>query len=350
MKQAPEFRGNSHRKLDAVYAWASHYSEAALEPELPIIDAHHHLWVSEQRGRYLVGDLAEDAASGHNIVATVFIETGIMSRADGPEAMRPVSEVEFAAGVATASAAGSNGKPHYCAGIVGRADLMLGGAVQPVLEAMMEAAGGRFRGVRHSVVWDSGNAAAFYHRKAPRYQLLDPVFRRGYSRLQPLGLSFDAWQFYPQLPDLADLLRAYPETRVILNHVGGPLGIPPHDANPEESFAVWRNNIRMVAQFPNLSCKIGGLGMIHCGWDFYLRDVPPSSDELAAAWRPYVETCIEAFGTARCMMESNFPIDKQSCGYGVLWNTLKRITQDYSPQEKLALYRDTAARVYRIPI
>jgi predicted TIM-barrel fold metal-dependent hydrolase len=180
--------------------------------------------------------------------------------------------------------------------------------------------------------------------------LLDRTFREGLARLQPLGLSFDAWLFYPQLPDLADLLREFPETVVILDHAGGLLGIPPHDGNRDEVFAVWHRHIRKLAQFPNLSVKIGGLGMLYCGWDFHLRDVPPSSQELAAAWRPYVEACIEAFGPDRCMMESNFPVDKQSCGYGVLWNAFKRITQSCSAAEKAALYRDTAARVYRVAV
>jgi predicted TIM-barrel fold metal-dependent hydrolase len=179
--------------------------------------------------------------------------------------------------------------------------------------------------------------------------LLDPVFRKGFTHLQPLGLSFEAWLFHPQLADVADLLRAFPDTTVILNHVGGLLGIPPHDGNRDEVFKIWHAQIRELAKFPNLNVKLGGLGMLYCGWDFHLRDVPPSSEELAAAWRPYIEACIDAFGPKRCMMESNFPVDKQSCGYGVLWNALKRITQGASAADKAALYHDTAARVYRLP-
>jgi predicted TIM-barrel fold metal-dependent hydrolase len=177
---------------------------------------------------------------------------------------------------------------------------------------------------------------------------MDPAFRRGFAHLQPLGLSFDSWQFYPQLPDLVDLLRAFPETNVVLNHAGGMLGIPPHAGRRDEVFRIWRANMRELAQFPNLSVKAGGLGMLYCGWDFHLRDIPPGSEELAAAWRPYIETCLEVFGPERCMMESNFPVDKQSCGYGVLWNALKRITMNYPAAEKKLLYQDTAARVYRL--
>ena len=322
---------------------------AALEPDLPIVDPHHHVW-DDERGRYLIHELVEDTSSGHNIIATVFIEAGSMYRAGGPAAMQPVGEVEFVNGIAAMSASGRYGKTRLCAGIIGHADLALGDRVQPVLEALIAAGNGRLRGIRHGVTWDTGNAAKFGRRHVPQHQVLDPTFRQAFTRLQPLGLSFESWQFHPQLPDLVDLLRAFPNTNVILNHVGGLLGIPPHDGNRDEVFAIWRGHIRELVQFPNLSVKVGGLGMLYCGWNFHLGDVPPSSEELAAAWRPYVETCIEAFGPSRCMMESNFPVDKQSCGYTVLWNALKRITQGCSAAEKAALYRETAARVYRLEV
>lgn len=349
MVQPYEFRGNAYRKLAELNTWTKQRNETVLEPDLPIIDPHHHMW-DDERGRYLVHELAEDAGTGHNIVATVFVEAGSMYRTDGPAAMQPVGEVEFANGVAAMSASGRYGKSRLCAGIVGYADLTLGDRVQPVLEALIAAGNGRLRGIRHGVTWDTGNAAKFGSRHVPQHQVRDPTFRRGFARLQPLGLSFDSWQFHPQLPDLVDLLRAFPDANVILNHVGGLLGIPPHDGKRDEVFAIWQRHIRELAQFPNLSVKVGGLGMLYCGWDFHLRDVPPSSEELAAAWRPYVEACIEAFGPGRCMMESNFPADKQSCGYGVLWNALKRITQGYSAAEKAALYHDTAKRVYRLAV
>jgi len=350
MAQPHEFRGNAYRKLPELNTWTKLRREAALEPDLPIIDPHHHLWDDEHRGRYLIHELLEDLDSGHDIIATVYVESGSMYRADGPTAMQPVGEVEFANGIAAMSASGRYGASRLCAGIVGHADLTLGDQVQPLLEALIAAGNGRFRGIRHGATWDTGNAAKFGRRQVPRHEVLDPTFRQGFARLQPLGLSFDAWLFHPQMPDVVDLLRAFPDANVILNHAGGLLGIPPHDGKRDEVFAIWRGYIRELAQFPNLSVKVGGLGMLYCGWDFHLRDVPPSSEELAAAWRPYVEACIEAFGARRCMMESNFPVDKQSCGYGVLWNALKRITQGYSAAEKAALYRDTAARVYRLGV
>lgn len=343
------FRGNAYRELPELDAWTRLRHEAALEPELPIVDPHHHVW-DRPGSRYLLDELVADVATGHNIVKTVFIECGTMYRAEGPVALQPVGEVEFANGIAAMSASGQYGSARLCAGIVGHADLMLGAAVQPVLEALIAAGNGRLRGIRHGVTWDTGNAARFGRRQVPPHQVLDPVFRQGFACLQPLGLSFESWQFHPQLPDLVDLLRAFPETNVILNHAGGLLGIPPHDGKREEVFALWRGYMRELAQFPNLTVKVGGLGMLYCGWNFHLRDMPPGSEELAATWRPYVETCIELFGTQRCMMESNFPVDKQSCGYGVLWNALKRITQGCSAAEKAALYRDTAARVYRLDV
>lgn len=345
-----EFRGNAYRNLADLNEWVKRRPETALEPELPILDPHHHVW-DQRDGRYLIDQLAEDVnGSGHNVVATVFIECGAVYRAAGPEAMKPVGEVEFANGIAAMSASGRYGKARLCAGLVGHADLTLGDKVQPVLEALIAAGNGRLRGIRHGVTWDTGNAARFGRRQVPQHQVLDPVFRQAFARLEPLGLSFESWQFHPQLPDTVDLLRTFPKTNVILNHAGGLLGIAPHDGKRDEVFAIWRRHMQELAQFPNLTVKVGGLGMLYCGWDFHLRDVPPSSEELAAAWRPYVETCIELFGVGRCMMESNFPVDKQSCGYGALWNALKRITQNCSAAEKAALYRDTAARVYRLSV
>ena len=350
MQKPYEFRGNAYRHREEVHAWARQREEPPLEPELPIVDPHHHAWDDDNRGRYLIHELAADVVgTGHNVVATVFIECGTMYRADGPVEMRPVGEVEFANGIAAMSASGGYGKTRLCAGIVGHADMMLGDRAKPVLEALIAAGNGRLKGIRHGLTWDTGDAARYGRREVPRHQMLDPTFRKGFALLEPLGLSFEAWLFHPQLDDVADLLRVFPNTNVILDHAGGLLGLPPHE-NREESFKVWRSAIRNLAQFPNLTIKVGGLGMLYCDWNFHLHDVPPSSEEVANVWRPYVEECIAAFGPGRCLMESNFPVDKQSCGYGVLWNALKRITRNYSAAEKAAMYRDTAARIYRLEV
>jgi len=348
MAQPYVFRGNAYRKLADANAWTKQRVEPALEPDLPILDPHHHVW-DDERGRYLIHELAEDVVgSGHNVVSTVFIEAGSMYRAGGPADMKPVGEVEFVNGIAAMSASGRYGKTRLIDGIVGHADLMLGDQAKPVLEALITAGNGRFRGIRHGLVWDTGNGAKYGRRQVPRHQALDPAFRKGFACLQSLGLTFEAWLFHPQLNDLADLLRAFPDANVVMNHVGGLLGIAPHDGNRDEVFKAWHAHIRNLAKLPNLRVKIGGLGMLYCNWDFHLRDIPPSSEELAAAWRPYVEACIEAFGPDRCMMESNFPVDKQTCGYGVLWNALKRITKNCSAAEKAAMYYGTAARFYRL--
>ncbi len=343
-----EFEGNTSRKPEDLCAWLAGYSEPVLEPDLPIVDSHIHVW-DDERGRYLIHELGDDVNTGHNIVASVYVEIGSRSmyRAEGPQAEQPIGEVEFANGVAAMSASGRYGKARHCAAIVGYADLMLGEQVGPVLDRLIEAGNGRLRGVRPSIKWDVANAKVAPNQV--RHKLLDAKFRRGFACLEPAGLSFDAWLFYPQIPELKDLLHSFSQTSVILNHCGGLWGVPPHHGNRDEVFKVWRSNIRDLAQFPNLSVKVGGLGMPRCGFDFHLRDVPPSSAELAAAWRPYVESCIEIFGVERCMLESNFPPDKQSCSYVVLWNAFKRITQDLSAAEKKSLYHDTAARIYRLP-
>lgn len=335
------------RELDELAAWTRRGQEAALEPDLPIIDPHHHAWHGDKRGRYLIEELLEDTGSGHNIVATVFVQSGpTMYRAEGPQEMKAVGEVEFANGIAAMSASGLYGKTRLCAGIVGFAELALGDAVRPVLEAQVAAGNGRLRGIRRNIPYDPSNQGS--HPPQTPHMALDAKFRQGLAHLAPLGLSFDVWMFHPQLPELADLLRAFPDTQMILNHVGGVLGEGPYAGKRDEVFKVWSANIRELAQFPNLAVKLGGLGMTRCGWDFHLREAPPSSQELADAWRPYIEFCIEAFGVSRCMMESNFPVDKASTGYGVLWNALKRITQGASAAENGALYHDTAARVYRL--
>lgn len=347
MSEKYVFRGNAYRHGEELQAWAAKREEPALEPDLPIIDTHHHLY--DRRLRYLLDQLMRDVNTGHNIVATVFIEASSMYRADGPEEERCIGEVEFANGVAAMSASGIYGKTRACAAIIGHGDLRLGDRVRPVLEKLIASGNGRFKGIRFGVCYDTGDAAKYGRYQLPPHMVLDPTFRKGFAHLAPLGLSFESWQFHPQLDDVADLLRSFPDTTVILNHAGGLLGIPPH-TDRQHVFDAWRKSIRALAACPNLNMKLGGLGMLYSGWDFHLRDVPPTSEELAEAWRPYIETCIEAFGPDRCMVESNFPVDKQSCGYGVLWNALKRITKNCSPAEKTALYSGTAARVYRLNV
>ena len=329
--------------------WLDRWHEEVLEPDLPIVDPHHHLW-DRPGWRYLLDELLDDLTRGHRIVATVFVQCRAMHRAAGPEELRPVGETEFVNGVAAMSASGIYGPTRICAGIVGHADLRLGDRVQDVLEAHRQAGGGRFRGIRHIAAWDADPVTLNPGNPAPPELLADPAFRAGFARLAPLDLSFDAWLFHPQIPELTDLARAYPHTAIVLNHVGGPLGIGTYAGKRNEVFAAWRAAIRDLADCPNVAVKVGGLGMRINGFGFERAPDPPSSEALAAAWRPYVETCIEAFGASRCMFESNFPVDKGSYPYAAYWNACKRLTRGARPEEKASLFSKTVARFYRIPL
>jgi len=346
-----EYRGSHVRDDAALSEWLGRRpTEAALEPDLPIIDPHHHFWDAPHRGLYLLPGLLSDIGGGHNIVSTVFLECRAMYRKDGPRHMAALGEVEFVAGLAAMSASGNYGPCRVSEVIIGGGDLTAGAAqVRELMEAEIVAAGGRLRGMRHGVAWDEHEAVSKYASRAvPLHQVMDPKFREGFAQLSPLGLSFESWQYHPQLPDAIDLARSFPETSIILNHVGGILGVGPYSGRRAEIFETWKANINDLAKCPNVTMKLGGLGMVSVGFDFHERELPPSSEDLAAAWRPYIEHCIEAFGVDRCMFESNFPPDKQSGGYTELWNAFKRITAGASAAEKKALYSGTAARVYKM--
>jgi predicted TIM-barrel fold metal-dependent hydrolase len=329
--------------------WLAQYTEEIIDPVRPIVDPHHHLWDRDDQ-HYMLKDMAADIASGHNIVATVYVDCRSMYRVHGPEAFRPVGEVEFANGVAAMAASGGYGPAAICAGIVSHVNLLLGEAARPVLEAEIAAGNGRFRGIRHSSAWDADADVAGMYATRPKGLLLDSAFRKGFACLAPLNLSFDAWMFHPQIGELADLARAFPDTKIVLNHCGGPAGIGRFAGKREETFAVWKALIQDVAKCPNVSVKLGGLAMKLLGYDFHLRPMPPSSEQAAAAWRPYLETCIEAFGPSRAMFESNFPPDKGQCSYQVIFNAFKRIAAQYSEAEKTALFSKTAADFYRLEL
>ena len=293
-------------------------------------------------------DLLADLGSGHNITATVYLEWLSMYRAEGPIELRPVGEVEFANGVAAMSASGKYGPARVCAGIVGYADLALGAPVEKVLEAQIAAGGGRFRGIRFISATHPDQAAWGSMVSRPEGMLRDPRVREGFARLAPLGLGFDAWMYHTQLGELIELARAFPETPIVLDHVGGAIGLGRYAGSRDEVFAEWGTRIRELAACPNVHIKLGGLGMRMFGFDVHMGEMPPSSEELAAAWRPYIETCIAAFGPDRAMFESNFPVDKGSCGYAALWNAFKRIAAGCSAAEKQALFSGTAAKFYRL--
>jgi L-fuconolactonase len=326
--------------------WVDSVREDVLDPELAIVDPHHHLW-DRPGDRYMLPELLADCGDGHAVAATVFVECRVMYRRDGPQWLRSLGETEFVNGVAAMGASGAYGPVQVCAGIVGNVDLRQGDAVRPALEAHVAAAGGRFRGVRNGSAWHPDGIRATSANPPPGL-LLDASFRRGFGQLAALGLSFDAWLLHTQLAEVLDLARTFPNTVIVLDHVGGPLGIGRYAGHRGEVLLEWSEGIRRLAACDNVHVKIGGLGMHTIGFDFHARPAPPSSVELADAWRPYVETCIDAFGVERCMFESNFPVDKGSCGYRTLWNAFKRLAAGCSSDERQALFSGTARRVYRL--
>lgn len=325
--------------------WLAKTTEAALEPELPICDPHHHLW-DYPDSRYLVNEFLQDLGDGHRVTSTVFVECLQKYAPEGPEALRPVGETRFVEALAAENDARET-NTRVAAGIVGFADLSLGQAVQPILEAHMEASK-RFRGIRHASAWDASDRIHNAHTKPPCELLRSHEFREGFACLERLGLSFDAWLYHPQLPELTQLARVFPEVTIVLNHVAGPLGIGPYAGRREEIFGTWREDIAALAQCSNVFIKLGGLTMTMSGFGWHKRNLPPGSIELADVMGPYYRACIGYFGVDRCMFESNFPVDRVSCSYTVLWNAFKRLSEDYSASERSALFHDTASRVYRL--
>ena len=334
--------------------WLALTSEPTLEPEIPICDPHHHFWDYRTERlpyqRYLLHELAADMNSGHNVRSTVFIEARSMYRSDGPEEMRPVGEVEFVQGLAAASASGLYGPGRAAAAIVGHANLNLGERVEPVLAALQAASPNRLRGIRHSVTWDPHPEVDNTAAHKIEGQLASDNFRSGARVLARMGLSLDGWLFFPQLPELAAFAKAVPDLTIILNHIGGLLRVGPYANRDNEVLATWRSGIAAVAECPNVSIKLGGIGMPRTGFDWHARTKSIGSEELAASMAPFLTYCIEQFGPHRSMFESNFPVDKVSYSYNVLYNAFKRLSKGYSAAERAALFHDTAARVYRINV
>jgi predicted TIM-barrel fold metal-dependent hydrolase len=344
-------------------------AEPIIDPDLPIIDAHHHLWHVEQPiidaleaqesftaralahtfrrfPRYLSDELVADLRSGHNVRATVFVDSHIMYRRSGPPTLQSVGEIEFVNGIAAMAESGFYGELSCCAGIVGGIDLTLADAVADVLEAHMRAGGARYRGIRAAgTAYDADDSILM--GGTPR-RLHDPKFREGFKWLGTFGLSCDVLLLEPQLPELLDLARAFPETQIILNHLGGPVGIGSYAGQRELRFPIWQNSMRALSSCSNVAVKLGGLGNPFGGFPSFMARPPATSTQLASEWRPYIESSIEAFGVQRCMFESNFPVDSTTCSYAVLWNAFKRVVNGASADEKSALFSSTAARIYRL--
>ena len=329
--------------------WLAQTPEETLEPEIPICDPHHHFWVDRPEPvlyqRYLLPELSSDVGSGHNVKSTVFIEVRCEYRTDGPDEMKPVGEVEYIQTIADAAASGSQGPTKAAAGIIGHADLKLGEGVRPVLEAMQAASPNRFRGVRHSVGYDESPELANRDIKGA---LGTDGYRAGAKVLADMGLILENSLYFHQLSELVDFAKAVPELPIVLNHIGGLVRIGPYANRDDEVMPEWRKGVEEVAKCPNIIMKLGGVGQLRYGYYWHDRETAIGSEELAQQLSPLMEHCIQQFGPSRCMFESNFPVDKISYSYNVIYNAFKRLSQGYSASERADMFHDTAARVYNI--
>ncbi len=331
--------------------WLEQKIEEAIEPELQICDPHHHFWINRDAATqpfYLLDEFLEDISGGHNIVSTVFIECGAQFRKDGPGAFACVGETEFVNDIAERSESVAHGPAKIAAGIIGTVDLRIGDEAADVLDAQIEAGKGRFKGIRLGALWHEMPNVRNHRINPPEHMLLHDDFRSGFKFLAPRNLSFDVWCCHPQIPDATDLARAFPDTTIVLNHFGGPLGIGPYEGKMDEAFEDWKTMINELAGCPNVAVKLGGINMDINGYGWETSPIPPSSDEHSQATRRYFEHAIETFGVDRCMFESNFPVDKFSISYTTLWNSAKKVSKGYSATERAALFHDTATRIYRL--
>lgn len=320
--------------------------EETLDLSLPICDAHHHLWYDSELN-YRVEDYLGDISGGQNIRRTIFVESRMMLKEGVPPEMQPVGETEYVRDVTSRFHGGTGNLPAIAAGIIGFADLTLGDAVAPVLEAHIAAGEGKFRGIRYTTAWDASPELRS-RWEVPRGLMTDRKFREGFATLQRYDLTYDAWLYHPQLIEVVDLAKEFPESRIIVDHAGGPLGIGPYARRRDSAFQEWRRSITELSKCDNVYIKLGGLGMRICGHGWSEAEKPPKSVQIARAIEPYFTWCVEWFGVDRCMFESNFPVDKASYSYSVIWNAFKRLTQNFSQEERLALFYNTASSVYRL--
>lgn len=352
MKKHPEYRGNRPRSTQELKLWHAHSTgSSALEPAMPIVDAHHHIFGSKKDlHHYEIEDLAKDVAvCGHNLIGTLWVEAyGQGWKASGPVELRSVGEVEGVEKITRSPIRTPQGNCEVAAGMVSNVNLMLGESVIGVLEAHIEAANGRLRGVRHHAMHDAGKVGSFVKDSRPRI-LSEPDFRRGVACLRRLDLVFDALVYHPQIGEVADLADAFPDQPIVLNHLGQVLGVADFASCRSEVFVQWKSALRNVALRPNVRVKIGGLGMPMFGFGFEYESAPTTAETLVQAWQAYIDVCIECFGTDRCMFESNFPVDNQSCSYLELWNAFKLATRSLSEGERRNLFYRSACQAYRLP-
>ncbi|WP_343617138.1 amidohydrolase family protein [Novosphingobium sp.] len=326
--------------------WLALNVEPALDPELPIIDCHHHLW-DRPDGTYLYPELLSDIKSGHRIAGTVFVQCRSMYRKNGPLALRPLGEVEFVNGVAAMAASGIYGETLACGGIVGCADMTLAAEIAPILDRMQQHTD-RLKGIRFPVAFHNDPAVQSTPVAPPEGLLQSPSFIRSSQILAQRELTLDVWAYQTQLHEIVQLSLSVPDLTIVVDHCGGPIRVGGYRDRPREAFDAWRAGIEAVASRPNIRMKLGGLGMKVNGFDLHLLPEPPTSDHLSQIWQPYIDFCIEAFGVTRCMFESNFPVDKGMVGYANLWNGYKRIAASRTAQERHALFFETARQTYSL--
>ncbi len=326
--------------------WLAQVQEEIIEPDRPIIDTHHHLW-DWPGNSYQLEELWSDTESGHRIEKTIFMECHASYRTEGPEHLKPLGETEFVTAIAEASAKGGKGKAVISA-IIGHADLTLGDAVEEVLDGQVEVSHGLFRGIRHAGARDDNPEALFIPGGAPEGLYLNKSFQRGMAALGRRGFTYDTWHYHHQNRDFLALARAVPDTTMVLDHFGTPLGVGAYQNKREEIYQAWKEDIAEISRCPNVVAKLGGLAMPDNGFGWNQRAMPPTSDEFVAAQARYYLHTIECFGVDRCMFESNFPVDRLSLSYHVLWNGFKKLVADFSEQDKDALFRGTAERVYKL--
>lgn len=327
--------------------WLDQVTEEVIDPEREICDPHHHLW-HRNGSTYLLDELMADIDTGHKIVSTVFVECDSMFNADSPPHLAPVGETEFVQGVAAMSSSGQWGDCRACAGIVSFADLTLGEGVRDVLQAHVDASPNRFRGIRHALAWHQSDEIKNSHSKPTQHLMSEDNFLAGMAVLGDMGLSFDAWFYHTQIAEFVELAKASPDVNIILDHFGGPVGVGPYAGRVDDVFRQWADEIPALADCPNVSFKLGGINMIRNGFGWHERDKPAASDELVDRTGAYYELCINTFGADRCMFESNFPVDKDSVSYPVLWNAFKKMAATRTDEEKDLLFKGTAERVYRL--
>ena len=331
--------------------WLDLNQEETIEPELPICDPHHHFWdLRSERtpyGRYLLHELVDDFER-HNITSTVFIEARAMYNIDIEESYQSVGEVEFVQGLSAASASGIYGKSRAAAAIIGHANLNLGSDVESVLEALLTASPNRFRGIRHIVAKDDDPEVVMRQIYDLKEQMTTKSFIEGAKVLAKMGLTFDSWMYFHQLPELLNLAKQVPDLNIVLDHVGGLLQVGKYSSIKEEVKEVWEKNISDLSECPNVKIKLGGLGMPIFGFDWHTRDIPVSADELASDMAPILDFCIEKFTPQRGMFESNFPVDKVSFSYNTLYNAFKKYSKEFTKSERAAMFHDNAVKFYNI--